>query len=313
MDGFDLIGDIHGHAEPLRALLEKLGYRSHGGRFGYRHPSRKAIFVGDFIDRGPGQREVIDIVRSMIENDAALAVMGNHELNALAYHTLDPEHGGYLRKRIEKNTHQHQAFLDEHAFGSRELSDALAWFYTLPLWLDLGELRVVHASWLPQAMIQLQAQLSPDHTLTEPVLLSASREDSQEFAAVEGLLKGLEAELPAGLSYLDKGGHERRRARLRWWQSAEGQSWRTMALIPDKAVIAQLPDAPLPCTLSVGYAPDQPPVFFGHYRLEGDPAPLADNVACLDYNVAKPGGKLVAYRWDGEFKLRQASYEWVAR
>ena len=39
---------------------------------------------------------------------------------------------------------------------------------------------------------------------------------------------------------------------------------------------------------------DEKPVFLGHYWMEGDPAPLATNIACLDYSVAKPGGKLVA-------------------
>lgn len=40
----------------------------------------------------------------------------------------------------------------------------------------------------------------------------------------------------------------------------------------------------------------------GHYWLTGSPTPLAANVACTDYSVAK-GGKLVAYRWDGESEL----------
>jgi hypothetical protein len=50
-----------------------------------------------------------------------------------------------------------------------------------------------------------------------------------------------------------------------------------------------------------GYAATEPPVFVGHYWLPpGRPEPLASNVACVDYSVAKDGGKLVAYRWDGE-------------
>lgn len=35
------------------------------------------------------------------------------------------------------------------------------------------------------------------------------------------------------------------------------------------------------------------------HRGAGVPEPLAPNIACLDYSVAKPGGKLVAYRWSG--------------
>jgi hypothetical protein len=50
----------------------------------------------------------------------------------------------------------------------------------------------------------------------------------------------------------------------------------------------------------VEYSRDNVPVFLGHYWMEGDPSPLATNIACVDFSVAKPGGKLVAYRWDGE-------------
>jgi hypothetical protein len=46
----------------------------------------------------------------------------------------------------------------------------------------------------------------------------------------------------------------------------------------------------------------------GHYWLSGKPEPLADNIACLDYSVARPGGKLVAYRWNGEQKLLASNF-----
>ena len=85
---YDIIGDIHGYADKLHDLLEKLGYEKTAGVFG--HPTRKVIFLGDFIDRGPQQKQVLDTAMAMVHNHQALAVMGNHELNALAYHTLDP-------------------------------------------------------------------------------------------------------------------------------------------------------------------------------------------------------------------------------
>ena len=82
---YDIIGDIHGHSEKLTSLLKQLGYRHHLGA--WRHPERSAIFVGDFIDRGPGQLETIRIVREMLDAGTALAVMGNHEFNAIAWYT----------------------------------------------------------------------------------------------------------------------------------------------------------------------------------------------------------------------------------
>jgi len=54
---YDLIGDIHGRAVELEALLSKLGYAL-SGRV-YRHPDRKVIFLGDFVDRGPYQGRVL--------------------------------------------------------------------------------------------------------------------------------------------------------------------------------------------------------------------------------------------------------------
>ncbi len=60
------------------------------------------------------------------------------------------------------------------------------------------------------------------------------------------------------------------------------------------------------------YPPDAVPVFVGHYWLTGTPAPLAGNVACTDYSVAR-GGKLVAYRWDGESVLSADKFHWTSR
>lgn len=83
MQHYDLIGDIHGHADELVQLLQHLRY-SHSAT-GYQHETRKVIFLGDFIDRGEHlrqHREVLDTVMTMIESGHALAVMGNHEFNA---------------------------------------------------------------------------------------------------------------------------------------------------------------------------------------------------------------------------------------
>ena len=66
---YDIIGDVHGHAQLLKKLLTKLGYKKSDE--GYVHSSRKAVFVGDFINRGPSIRKTIRIVREMVENGNA--------------------------------------------------------------------------------------------------------------------------------------------------------------------------------------------------------------------------------------------------
>ena len=69
MTGYDIIADIHGHASKLELLLTQMGYTRDRGVWG--HSDRRAIFVGDFIDKGPEQVQVIDIVRPMVESRMA--------------------------------------------------------------------------------------------------------------------------------------------------------------------------------------------------------------------------------------------------
>lgn len=93
-------------------LLSKSEYSHSNGA--WRHPDASAIFVGDFIDRGPEQLRTLRLVRAMIDVGSAQAVMGNHELNAIGYATPDPQRSGeHLRRRSAKTQHQHAAFLAE--------------------------------------------------------------------------------------------------------------------------------------------------------------------------------------------------------
>ena len=113
MQGYDIIGDIHGCNLTLVKLLTELGYQP-GADGIYQHLERKVIFLGDLIDRGPGQREVTSIVQGMMDSGNALSVMGNHEFNAIAYATRDEDTGKYLRPHTERNRKQHRAFLEAY-------------------------------------------------------------------------------------------------------------------------------------------------------------------------------------------------------
>ena len=301
---FDLIGDIHGHFDSLVALLEKLGYRKFGS--GYRHPVRKVIYLGDFIDRGPAQREVIETVRSMMDQGDALAVMGNHEFNAIAYATRHPVTNEYLREHGGKKEAQHTAFLAEYAPGSAAYRDAIAWFRTLPLWLDLGNLRVIHACWDLNMITRAGAPW-----LTDELLVSASKKGIPEHEMIEILLKGKELKLPEGNSFPDAEGVKRHDIRVRWWDKG-ATSYREAYIGPEFAR-THIPEDDIKGLHLVEYSHEAPPLFLGHYWLEGTPKPLAANIACLDYGVAKRDGKLVAYRWDGERTLSADKFVWVPR
>lgn len=295
--GYDIIGDIHGHARSLEALLTALGYACTDGV--WRHPQRVAIFLGDFIDRGPHQRGTIRIVRPMIERGAALAVMGNHEFNAIAYAT-PRSGGGYLRNHGSKNYQQHKVFLDAYEY-TEDYHDLIDWFSRLPLWLDLGGLRIVHACWDARAIAQITAQYDQPSRLGDSLLYAASTPGNWEFQALETLLKGKEIPLPPGQGFHDKEGTLRHNIRVRWWDGG-ATTYRSAFLGPETA-LTQIPEDEISGDHVVEYMHDAPPVFIGHYWLSGKPAPLAANIACLDYSVARPGGKLVAYRWDGETTL----------
>ena len=216
MTGFDVIGDVHGHADRLRNLLARMGYTERHGV--WAHPDRTAVFLGDLIDRGPGQLDTLQMVRAMVAVGSAQIVLGNHEFNAVAYATRHPERDDYCRPHNDKHTSQHEAFLADVAFGSPLHRSIIDWFTTIPLWLDLGGLRVVHACWSTDHIDHLEAQTGPDNTLTEELVIDATTEGTPTHDAVETVLKGPEVHLD-GVRYRDKDGHPRDHARLRWWDS----------------------------------------------------------------------------------------------
>ena len=304
---YDVIGDIHGHADALENLLLKMGYARKGGTF--THPERRAIFLGDFLDRGPKIRQVLETVYPMLESGSAMAVMGNHELNGLAYHTTRPESPGeYLRPHNPSNNRQHQATLDQ--VPPDALQFHLNWIRKLPLWLDLDGLRVIHACWDETEKATVAQGLEQHGGMTDEFLHSVCTPGGKVFAPIEVLLKGKEARLPEGMSFLDADGHERMSMRTKWYLPTEGQTYRTYALQMDPIEC----DAPLTDSTirkALPYPTTEKPVFIGHYWLTApQPSLMAPNVACVDYSVAK-GGFLCAYRWDGEQKLANDKFVWV--
>lgn len=303
-EGFDIIGDVHGCHSQLIDLLHALGYRNDDGYF--RHPTRSAIFVGDLIDRGPEQVEVLHTVRAMHTAGTAVVVMGNHEFNAVCWAT-PTGNGEHLRRHTDKNFNQHRAFLEQAGEGSSFYTGVIEWFRSFPLWFDNGDLRVIHACWDPIAIAGVGSK-----TLEQPDFVAASERDSDMYRWVEHLCKGPEIELPDDITFEDKDGHVRRKARYRWWSKTDGSgndlTYRAMCEVPGHV---SLPDTWISHPPVPAYT-DDTPVIFGHYWRRWPAVDLHETAACIDFSAVK-GGPLVAYRWSGETELDQHNLVGTAR
>jgi hypothetical protein len=287
----DIIPDIHGQAEKLRSALQNLGWRRNGTTWLHPEPDRQIVFLGDFVDRGPENGAVIRIVRELMDAGRAQAIMGNHELNALHFHTTDPETGAPLRPHDTDNLVQHESFLKEYPLGASRTKDVLDWMKGLPLFIETDEFRAVHAAWIQPAIDKLMEQTGTG-VLSQDQLIRAAQKSDELYGLVEALAKGPEARLPHPHSFVDKGKKVRRHVRVKWW-NGDAQNWRQVAMsVPD---INQIPDAPLPENLfATIYPVGDKPVFFGHYWMSGEPKLQSANALCLDYS-AGTDGPLVTY------------------
>lgn len=145
---FDVVGDVHGCRSELETLLGQLGYelvRDERGRpVDAAHPQgRRAVFLGDLVDRGPDSPGVLRLVMGMVEAGHALAVPGNHEaklVRALDGRDVSVTHG------LETTLAQIAAIEDDderRAF--RERVRGFADGLVSHLVLDDGRLVVAHA------------------------------------------------------------------------------------------------------------------------------------------------------------------------
>jgi hypothetical protein len=287
---YDIIGDIHGYADALEILLQKMGYERTLGV--YKHPeNRKVAFVGDFIDRGLKIRETLHIVKDMCDSGNAIAIMGNHEYNAICFHTPHTENGGFFRDHSLKEIEQHIDTLRQFKHYQKEWPYFIDWFKTLPMYFENDDFRLVHACWDDKHIQWLKNNYKG---ITNEFLSLAARRDSEVYKIVEETLKGKESKLPNGLNFTDKDGAIRNECRVKWWAHNDKRKTfgQMMMECPEELSNNEIPEE-----IEYYRYPDAKPVFFGHYWLKGSPSIESNNAICLDYSVAK-GGKLVGYRFN---------------
>lgn len=289
--GVDIIGDIHGMYARLTELLGRLGYRRTAGRWTHAE-NRRIAFVGDYVDRGRRASDVVELVRELCDHRVAVALAGNHDTNAIAFSTRaadrrfdaveawreasarlaagggdavenPPGSATWLRPHTIGNLAQHKETI--HGFrDARSYEECLRHFMTLPIYLELPALRVVHAAWIPPAIRALDAwaaargltlgiratsideaiemqrtRVAPGETHWGELVDLGERQqaldhppDASVAVALERLVKGVELRLPDGV-VLHDGSTDRARgeARLRWFDAAEGRPYHQHALM----------------------------------------------------------------------------------
>ncbi|MDX1547649.1 MAG: metallophosphoesterase [Rhodothermales bacterium] len=137
--GFIAIGDIHGCARTLDALLERLA-PANGDHL---------VFIGDYIDRGPDSKGVIDRLLALHERQACTFLRGNHEALLLGYldegeFDLWRMNGGLATLQSYAEDRQRPQIPEEH----------LAFVRATELYLDTPEFLFVHAGLRPDLTVE---------------------------------------------------------------------------------------------------------------------------------------------------------------
>ena len=297
---YDIIGDVHGQAALLKKLLLKLGYKK--SENGYFHAKRKAIFVGDFINRGPEIRKSIRLIRKMVKNGNAFAILGNHEINAILFHLKDKS-GKPLIKESRKNYLSLFKTINEFSTYPDEWEKHLQWMRRLPLFLELKGIRIVHACWSDSAVEVIKLALNEERGRKSIFREYYKNPKSELSKSINILTKGINLTMPGDLKVVNNKGVVPREFRLCWWKNPDGKTFREMSFESKYKLPAYtVPKEIIPETFF--YSENEPIIFFGHYCRANGPHIINTNLCCVDSCVS--GAKLLtAYSWNGEKVLNK--------
>jgi Calcineurin-like phosphoesterase len=273
-DRVDVVGDVHGEIESLRALLAGLGCDVERARV-----ERPIVFVGDLIDRGPDSVAVVELVEHLVRSGVAQIVLGNHEFNLLRGDRKEGNGWFFPGDDRVDGWHDKGALVP---FPSRvatasEQARIRAFLETMPLTLESPSLRVVHAAWSSTARSATAAATSLAEVLdldaepasgrlaerfvgaptmadiTNPLVRPAVHEpfaralaEAQNADPAKVLTSGLERPVPPGAEPHFIAGKWRLTERDPWWESDDderpvvfGHYWRRRSAggIPFKASV----------------------------------------------------------------------------
>lgn len=186
------IGDVHGRRDLLEAMLDRvradLGLRP--------HPRPRLVMLGDYIDRGPDSRGVVETLMTLRDDPLPVDfLLGNHDTYVEAYlddpdwqdrtyHWLHPAMGGWatLASYGVTGAHHDAPAVTRAAFAEAMPEDHRAFLRGCALWLRVGGYVFVHAGIRPG--VALEHQVRDDCIwIREPFLSSA---DDFGFVVVHG-------------------------------------------------------------------------------------------------------------------------------
>jgi hypothetical protein len=305
LENLFFIGDLHAQQEKLTALLASQGLPEEGDE-----SDTTIVFIGDLIDNSRESTTdhiaALNTVKTLVDNKQALCLLGNHEFNAVGWYLKDAD-GNHLRDRSKAgNVKQHQHFLAQVGQDSAEHKLWVEWFMTLPLYINVGDMRAIHACWHEESIIRLDKYLNPDRSLKAEHWADAFDSSHELYELIETLLKGPEVTLPSGFSFHDKNGIERHQIRAAWWKDEySAQTYRDLAIVPTGQADV-IPNVKLERSAKTFNQQSLLfPVVVGHYTLAPTPFPtsLSESVVCVDFNAAKEDNPLVGYHaylpgWD---------------
>lgn len=274
------IGDLHGRADKLDALLTGLGERA---------DHQKLVFVGDLVDNYSDEKTehlaLLHRVKNKVERGEAFCLLGNHELNAIGLF-MRKESGEPCRPHTEKNRKQHLQFLEQVKEGSAVHKEWIEWFKTLPLYLNFGSVVAIHACWHQPSIDKLTPYLNDDNSLKSEHWQNAFDDNHDLCHLLTTLLKGPEASLPEGHYFFDRNGIKRNVARIAWWKDNIASYNELFVGINPNAT--EIPAMCIGHDVAHYNAKPCVPVVIGHYSLpmEDKPRKIASRVACVDLKAA---------------------------
>jgi hypothetical protein len=291
---YDIIGDVHGYAGLLKALLLKLGYTKTNGC--YRHPSRKAVFLGDLINKGREVRKTLKIVRRMVENQAAFSVLGNNDYRAICYFTKSAT-GKFLLNHNSRTRNLFYFTTKSYTGKEEKLAEDILWLKTLPLFLELDDFRAVHACW-DKKLVKFLKKSYPLQLMDDNFLEKSVLSGTDENQAIETLLSGKKIPIDQKVTVLNSHQKPISEIPVRWWLNPYGLYLKQIALgnyiFTENRILSRKE-----MKLFSEYPVHKKPLFLGHYCLRGSTGILQENICCVDFCCYRTG-KLVAYRWNGE-------------